>query len=140
MADHLHIEIVAPDERVFRGEAQAIRAPGAEGSFQVLPRHAPMIASLSVGPLFVTTASGERVAYATSGGFLEVLDDRVTVLAETVEPASDIDVDRAREAEQRARRLLESPEEEIDRTRAEDALERARNRVRIAMGQVGTPS
>ena len=140
MADHLHIEIVAPDERVFRGEAQAIRAPGTQGSFQVLPQHAPMIAALGVGPLFVTTAEGERVTYATSGGFLEVLDDRVTVLAETVEPATDIDVDRARHAEQRARRLLESREEEVDQVRAEEALDRARNRVRIAMGQVGTPS
>ena len=133
----LYVEIVAPDKRVFQGEAQSVQAPGVEGSFQVLNNHAPMIAAIGTGPMYVTTSGGEKVAFATSGGFLEVLNNRVTVLAETVEPASEIDVDRAKAAEERARqRLLEASSE--DRARAESALERARNRARIAMGQVGS--
>ena len=140
MADNLHVEIVAPGERVFRGEAQSVRAPGVDGSFQVLPRHAPIIAALEVGALIVTTASGERIAYATTGGFLEVLNNRVTILAEAIEPESDMDMDRARQAEGRAERRGESPEDGTDGAQTDDALDRARDRVRSAMGQVGSRS
>lgn len=138
MPGNLYVEIVAPDRNVFRGEAQGVRAPGVEGSFEVLYNHAPMIAAFEVGTLYVTTAAGERVAYATSGGFLEVLGNTVTVLAETAEPATEIDVERAQAAEQRALERLETPEDEADRQRARNALERARNRLRVSMGQVGT--
>ena len=134
---NLHVDIVSPEGQVFSGEAEGIRAPGAEGSFEVLYNHAPMIAALEVGPIFVTPPSGEKIAYATSGGFLEVLDNTVTVLAETAEPASEIDVDRAREAEERALERLRSGEAGTDRRQAERDLERARNRARVAMGQVG---
>ena len=138
MPNTLYIEIVAPDKRVFQGEAQGIRAPGVQGSFEVLYNHAPMIAAMSVGPLYVTLPSGERIAYATSGGFLEVIGNVVTLLAETVEPASEIDLDRARAAEERARQRLAASTSAEDRLQAEQALERARNRARVAMGRVGT--
>lgn len=136
MAKTLHVDIVSPSGSVFRGEATGVRAPGVEGSFEVLYNHAPMIAAFEVGPLFVSTSEGDRVVFATSGGFLEVLDNNVTVLAETAEPASDIDVERAREAEGRAEAALRNvaPGE---REKYEAALERARNRARVAMGQVG---
>lgn len=135
MAKTLYVEIVAPDKRVFQGDVQEIRAPGVRGSFEVLYNHAPMIAAIGIGPLFVTLPEGERITFATSGGFLEVIGNVVTVLAETVEPASDIDLDRARASEERAReRLAESSGE--DRQLAEKALERARNRLRVAMGQM----
>ena len=91
----LYVEIVAPDHSVFKGEASIVRAPGVQGSFEVLYNHAPMIAAFDVGPLYLTMTSGERVVFATSGGFVEVLENAVTVLAETAEPASEIDVDRA---------------------------------------------
>jgi F-type H+-transporting ATPase subunit epsilon len=80
----------------------------------------------------------DRIIFATSGGFLEVLDNKVTVLAETAEPASVIDVDRARNAEERALKRLRQEEVSIDQGRAEEALERARNRVRVSMGKVGS--
>lgn len=134
---NLSVEIVSPDKRVFAGEAQGVRAPGVAGSFEVLYNHAPMIAAFGVGPLRVTTAEGDEVFFATSGGFLEVLDNRVTVLAETAEPASDIDVDRARSAEERALERLRTAEEAEERREAEKALERARNRLRMTMGKVG---
>jgi len=138
MANTLYVEIVAPDKRVFQGEAQAVRAPGAQGSFEVLYNHAPMIAAIGVGPLYVTVPSGEKITYATSGGFLEVIGNVVTVLAETVEPASEIDIDRAQAAEERARQRLAASTSAEERQRAEQALERARNRARVAMGRVGT--
>ena len=138
MPNTLYVEIVAPDKRVFQGEAQGIRAPGEQGSFEVLYNHAPMIAAMGVGPLFVTLPSGEKITYATSGGFLEVIGNVVTLLAETAEPASGIDIDRARAAEERARQRLAASTSADERLRAEQALERARNRARVAMGRVGT--
>ncbi len=138
MPNNLYVEIVAPNKRVFQGEAQGIRAPGVQGSFEVLYNHAPMIAAIETGPLYVTAASGERITFATSGGFLEVLGNVVTLLAETVEPASDIDLDRAKASEDRARQRLAESTTSADRQRAEQALVRARNRARVAMGQIGT--
>lgn len=133
----LTVKIVAPDKEAFQGEAEGVRAPGVEGSFEVLYDHAPMIAAIDIGPLFVRTAAGKQITFATSGGFLEVLDNAVTVLTETVEPAGEIDVERARSAEQRALERLERSASPSERSRAERALERARNRLRVAMGQVG---
>lgn len=138
MTNALHVDIVAPDKRVFQGEARGIRAPGVGGSFEIRYNHAPMIAAIGVGTLLLTQAGRDTITFATSGGFIEVIGNVVTVLAETVEHASDIDVDRARAAEERARARLEAADSSVDRARAERALERARNRTRVAMGRVGT--
>ncbi len=129
----LRVDIVAPDKRVFQGYAAGLRAPGPDGNFQILYNHAPMIASLNVGPLVLTLAGAEKVIFATSGGFVEVIGNIVTVLAETAEPASDIDTDRAKKAEQRALDRIQHASSSADRLRAEQALERARNRLRISM-------
>ena len=136
----LYVEIVSPDGAVFRGEVSGIQAPGTEGSFEVRTGHAPMIASFGVGPITLREAQGQTVTYATSGGFLEVLDDRVTVLAETAEPASAIDVERAKAAEERAKARLQASTDPQERAAAESELNRARNRARLSMGQVGTRS
>ncbi len=132
----LFVEIVAPDRKVFRGEAAGVQAPGVEGSFEVRTNHAPMIAAFGIGPLALRMASGEKVFYATSGGFLEVLDNHVTVLAETAEPASEIDTERAKASEQRALDRLHEARDPEERARAEAALTRARNRLRTSMGTV----
>ena len=138
MAGSLYVEIVTPDRSVFRGEATAIRAPGVEGSFEVLYNHAPMIAAFEIGTMTITPPGGERIVYATSGGFLEVVNHVVTVLAETAEPASEIDVERARESENRALERIRSAENDVERRLAQRDLELARNRARVAMGRVGT--
>ena len=148
MADELEVDIVTPDELTFQGSANGVRAPGVEGAFEVRKDHAPLIVSFGIGPLIVKTDSAHeyadmhngRVVFATSGGFLEILDNNVTVLAETVEPASEIDVDRAENAEERALQRLEDGLQDEKRDTHEAALERARNRLRVAMGQVGTRS
>ncbi len=137
MANSLHVEIVAPDHSVFSGEATRFMAPGVAGTFEVLLNHAPLMAAVGVGPVYITTTDGERIAFATSGGFVEVFNNRVTMLAETAEPASEIDLERAQKAEERARARLEAATGE-ERETAELALERARNRARVAMGAVGT--
>jgi F-type H+-transporting ATPase subunit epsilon len=146
MADELTVDIVTPDEHAYQGPASGVRAPGVEGSFEVRRDHAPMISAFGIGPLIVKTQAaheyadvhGDRIIFATSGGFLEVVENKVTVLAETVEPASEIDVERAETAEERALRRLEEGVEDEEREKYEAARERARNRLRVAMGKVGT--
>jgi F-type H+-transporting ATPase subunit epsilon len=144
MADELEVDIVTPDGQIFQGTANGVRAPGVEGSFEVRSDHAPMISAFGIGPLVVKTDSAHeyadvhdnRIVFATSGGFLEILENKVTVLAETAEPASEIDVERAQNAEERALDRLENGAAE-EREKHEEALQRARNRLRVAMGKVG---
>jgi F-type H+-transporting ATPase subunit epsilon len=146
MADELTVDIVTPDEHAYQGPANGVRAPGVDGSFEVRKDHAPMISAFGIGPLIVKTQAAheyadihnDRIIFATSGGFLEIVDNKVTVLAETVEPASEIDVERAESAEERARRRLEKGLEGEEREKYESARERARNRLRVAMGKVGS--
>ena len=136
MAASLLVEIVSPDRAAYRGEALRVRAPGTEGSFEVLRGHAPMLAAVGVGTITVTTVGGERVSFTTSGGFAEVLDNHVIVLAETAEPVSEIDVERARAAEANAKERLAAVESPEERAAAQAELERARNRLRASMGTV----
>ncbi|HEX8385973.1 MAG TPA: ATP synthase F1 subunit epsilon [Rubricoccaceae bacterium] len=136
MAATLLVEIVSPDRAAFRGEAVRFRAPGTEGAFEVLRGHAPMLAATGVGTVTVTTPGGERVSFTTSGGFVEVLDDHVIMLAETAEPVGGIDVERARAAEAGARERLAAVQTPEERAAAQAELDRARNRLRASMGQV----
>ena len=137
-AGTLYVEIVAPDKKAFRGEAVSVRAPGVEGSFEILYNHAPMIAATGVGSVTITTAEQNTVEFATSGGFLEVLDNRVIMLTEAAEPVQEIDLERARAAEERARERVRESQSPEERAAAEAAFERARNRARLAMGRVGS--
>lgn len=136
-AGTLYVEIVAPDKNAFRGEAVSFRAPGVAGSFEVLYNHAPLVAATGVGPVAIRTASGDEVRFATSGGFVEVLDNRVIMLTEAAEPVDEIDLERARAAEQRAAERMRQNLTPEERAAAEADLERARNRARLAMGRVG---
>ena len=136
MASSLLVEIVSPDRAAYRGEALRFRAPGTEGAFEVLRGHAPMLAATGVGTVTVTTVSGERVSFTTSGGFVEVLDDHVIMLADTAEPVSGIDVERAKAAETGARERLASVQSPDERAAAQVELDRARNRLRASMGTV----
>lgn len=127
-----HLEIVAPDKVVYRGEATSLTAPGAEGLFQVLYNHAPLLAQLGIGRLTVRTMEGKDESFAVSGGVAEVRDNRVTVLVDTVEPADEIDVSRASAARERAQQRLHHRTRDIDVERAQLALLRALNRIRVA--------
>jgi F-type H+-transporting ATPase subunit epsilon len=110
---------------------QSLVAPGADGYFGVLARHAPMVAELGTGELSAVNEEGEQQFFAISGGYLAVGWDRVVVLADTSEPATGIDIGRARAAAERARQRLSASRREVDLTRAEAALRRALNRMRV---------
>lgn len=127
------LEIVTPEQTLYTGTVESFRAPGSTGGFGVLARHHPMLASLTVGHILIQEPGQAATRMATSGGFVEVQRDRVTVLAETAELADQIDASRAEAARDRARdRLQKRREAEVDETRAEAALIRAINRLRAA--------
>jgi len=126
------LTIVSADRIVYRGKVESLVAPGAMGSFGVLAHHAPMVAELETGELDVVTDQGEQVSFAISGGLLEVTWSGVTVLADSAEAAVEIDVARARAAQERARERLRAHHAGMDVVRAQAALRRALNRLRVA--------
>ena len=126
----LNVEIVTPDGVIFSGTAQSCSAPGAEGQFQVLKDHAALLAVLAVGEIKLTNTDGEK-SLATSGGYVEVKKNLINIVVESAEMAEQIDVERAKSSEKRAKdRLLIKGE--IDVQRAEFALARALNRLKLS--------
>jgi F-type H+-transporting ATPase subunit epsilon len=81
----MNLSILTPGQMVFEGEVIAVNTPGASGKIEILENHAPIVASLKEGVITVTTASKEKVEFKTSGGFLEVLSNNVSILLEAVE-------------------------------------------------------
>jgi F-type H+-transporting ATPase subunit epsilon len=127
------LEIVTPSRQVFSERVSAIVVPGEEGYLGVLPGHTPLFTSVQTGYLKVEPVGGGRVLYfAISGGFAEVLPTDVKIFAETAEAASEIDVNRAREAKERAAKRLHEGRKQWDLDRARAALERATNRLDVA--------
>jgi F-type H+-transporting ATPase subunit epsilon len=126
----LLVEIITPNKIGYKGEVSSITVPGTKGNFQILYNHAPIISSLEIGEIIIEANDSEKEYFATSGGTIEVVNNKVIVLAETFERTKDIDVNRAEEAKVRAEeRLKKKREENIDELRAELALKRAINRL-----------
>lgn len=136
MAKTFSVEIVSPQRMVFQGEAESVTLPGTVAPFQVLYNHAPILTELEVGDIRIVDANGRETHIATTGGFAEVRDNRMTVIAEAAEAATEIDVKRAESARQRAAERVQSsrqnPRGDIDQMRAEAALARAMNRLKVA--------
>ena len=129
----LKVEIVTPSKIAFDGNVKSITIPGTKGAFQVLFNHAPLMSSFEVGFLKIEDESGNSTNYATSGGTVEVLNNKVIVLAESFETKEEIDLKRAEEAKDRAKKRIkkESTERDVDFDRAELALKRAINRIKL---------
>jgi F-type H+-transporting ATPase subunit epsilon len=129
------LEIITPQEIVFRGDASSVSAPGAEGGFQVLFDHAPFLSVLEIGKITAKDTSGNDLVYAISGGFFEVVNNHAVVLVDSAERQDKIDVDRALAAKARALKLLQTKDGRIDVARAQASLARALNRIRVARPQ-----
>jgi F-type H+-transporting ATPase subunit epsilon len=127
----LRLEIVTVEGVVFSDDVSIVVAPGSEGQLGLLPHHAPLISELVPGELMVRK-DGEEIYLAVSGGFIEVLSDKVTVLADSAERAEDIDIARAQEARKRAEERLKSLGQGVDPARAEAALRRSIARLKVA--------
>ena len=128
---HLTLELVTPDRAVVRESVDEIQIPGSEGYLGVLPGHTPLLTSLQVGELWFRQGS-EKSYTAVAFGFAEILPDRVTILAQIAERAEDIDVDRAQEAERRARERLTKSVAEVDFERARISLMKSLIRLQVA--------
>lgn len=128
----LRVLVLTSQQRVFEGEAEQVNAPGGDGELTVLPRHAPLLTTLKMGEMRVRVR-GEDEGIFVAGGFLEVNNNVVTVLADDAERASQVDEARAEAARQRAQALVERAEGDADAQAAALAeLERAVGRLRVA--------
>jgi F-type H+-transporting ATPase subunit epsilon len=132
MADVFQLEIVTPEKKVVETKAaEEVQIPGKNGYLGIMPGHAPLLTELAVGAIVFRENSTEQ-RLAVAWGFAEVLPDKVTILAETAERRSEIDMDRARKAKERAEQRLTSGDPSIDVERALDALQRAETRLDVA--------
>ncbi|MFO7942045.1 MAG: F0F1 ATP synthase subunit epsilon [Bacillota bacterium] len=132
----LTLRIITPEGANPQVEADYVVLPGADGYIGILPRHISLVLALKAGVLSYREAGkdagSEMEMVAVSGGFAEVSDDVITVLADTAEYAEQVDVERAREALRRAEERLSRSSTDIDAVRARAALERAMTRLRAA--------
>ncbi len=125
----INLEIITPEKIIYKDSVDSITVPGTKGMFQVLKDHAPLMSTIEIG--VITLKKNDVNTYlTTAGGTIEVLNNNVLILADSVEVINDIDIDRAESAKTRAEENLKrKKEEEIDGVRAELALKRAINRI-----------
>lgn len=128
MANKLTLEVVTPDRKVLSQDVEYVGAPGSLGEFGVLPGHIPYLSALGVGNLYFKDSGRSHYVFV-AGGFAEVSKDKVTILAEVAERAEEIDMDRARKAQDRAHQRMVQRQEDMDFNRAQVALQRAVSRL-----------
>lgn len=127
----LHVIVVTGDRIVYEGRVERVVLPAAYGQIAVLPNHAPLLAALEPGELMVRHGEDEE-SLAVGGGFVEVRENQVIVLADTAERAEEIDVARAEEARRRAQLLMAQYRGRPEYAAARLALRRSRARLRVA--------
>ncbi|HET9346625.1 MAG TPA: F0F1 ATP synthase subunit epsilon [Candidatus Limnocylindrales bacterium] len=128
----IKLEIVTPERLVFDETVDGVTLPGSEGELGVLPNHAPLVSTLGVGELRIRSGGSEDW-FAIVGGFVQVLPDKVVVMAETADLSSEIDLEKAAAARRDAEQALESGYHEgVDLSAARAALQAALLRERVA--------
>jgi len=131
LPEKIQLDIVTPERAVLSEAVDELILPGSEGYLGVRPGHAPLLTTLKLGSIMIRKGN-DRQYLAVSWGFVEVLPDRVSILAETAERAEEIDLDRAVRAKERAEQRLKSPDPDVDFRRAQLALEKALIRIQVA--------
>ncbi len=130
----IELNVVTREKKVYEDDIKMAVFPSTEGNVGILPKHAPLVATLKAGVIDIKSPKDD-FKMSISGGFLHVKPDKITVLAKTAEKEGDIDVERAVAAKNRAEeRLAARNKDDIDFARAESAIERAIARLR-AKGQ-----
>ena len=128
----LRFELVSPERIVYSDDdVDMVIAPGADGEMGILPKHAPLLTALGDGELRVKKG-GDEECFAVHGGYMEVLDNKVIVMADTAEAADEIDVERAEAARERAERRYRERPEGLDLARVQAALRRSSVRLKVA--------
>jgi F-type H+-transporting ATPase subunit epsilon len=132
MADAIHLDILTPEKVVFSDSIETVTAPGSLGEFGVLPGHAALITTLEIGEVAIKKDNREYWL-AISGGFAEVENDKVTILAEAAELAQEIDIKRAEAAKIQAEEKLKSlSSDDSQFSEVALALKRATNRIKVS--------
>jgi F-type H+-transporting ATPase subunit epsilon len=124
----INLEIITPEKIIYKDSVDSITVPGTKGMFQVLKDHAPLMSTIEIG-VITLKKNDKNTHFTTAGGTIEVLNNKVLILADSVEVITDIDIDRAERAKTRAEENLNRKKEDIDFVRAELALKRAVNRI-----------
>ena len=129
----LLLEIVTPERLAYSDEVDSVQLPGIEGELGVLPHHAPLLSTLGLGELRIRKGGTEE-SFAIVGGFVQVRPDKVVVMAETADMASEIDLERAQQARREAEQALEGAAraDAVDLSAARAALQQALLRIRVA--------
>ena len=125
----MHLQILTPEKTAFEGEVESILAPGEEGGFEILKDHAPILSSLVPGDVRLVSG-GKTSNFHVTFGFLEFSHNKGVILADAVERAGEIDLERARAAKEKAQKDLEN-REKVDVNQVEKALMRALSRERF---------
>lgn len=132
----LNIEIITPSKPAYKEKVKSISLPGTMGNFQVLFNHAPLLSTFEIGKIKIVRLDDEVIEYATSGGTVEVLSNKILVLADSFESKEEIDLERAEKSLKRAKeRIANKNKEKVDEVRAEASLRRAINRIKFAQGE-----
>ena len=131
MADKIQLEIVTPEKIAIREAVDEITLPGLDGELGILPDHTPLISQLKTGILSYRQGNDKKQLHV-SGGFAEVLADRVSVLSDVAERPEEIDLERAQRAKERAEKRLASRGDDVDFARAELKLQRAMIRIQLS--------
>src|SRR5512133_1475805 len=131
LPSHLALEIVTPDRAIVHEQVDEVEIPGSDGYFGVLPGHTPMLALLQVGQLWYRKGA-EKIYLSIGSGVVEVMPDRVIIIARTGEKPEEIDVERAKAALQRAEQRLASHARDLDLERARLAVLKALTRLNVA--------
>ena len=127
----MRLEIVTAERLVYSEEVNVVVAPGIDGELGILPRHAPLLTALKPGEIRVVK-DGEESYIAVGGGFLEVMGNKVTILADTAEHAEEIDAQRSEEALKRAQQRVASSSSDMDLERALADIRRSQARLKVA--------
>ena len=135
----MKLEIITAEREVYSDEVDVLVAPGIEGELGILPHHAPLMTALQPGEIRIRK-EGEDVFMAVSSGFLEVMDNKVTILADTAERSDEIDEARVQEALKRAEERIQMRESDMDLERAVAALRRSQARLKVAQRRRSRPS
>ncbi|MBD1383477.1 F0F1 ATP synthase subunit epsilon [Metabacillus arenae] len=126
----VEVNIVTPDGPVYDADIEMVSVKAQSGELGILPGHIPMVAPLEIGAVRLKKG-GSTELVAVSGGFIEVRPDKVTILAQAAEQSNEIDIDRAKSAQERAEKRLRQQASDVDFKRAELALRRAMNRINV---------
>lgn len=128
----IFVEIITPSKSIYKGQIKSITIPGTLGNFQVLFNHAPLLSTFEIGKIKLNDLNDKEIEYATSGGTVEVNNNKILVLADSAETSDEIDIERAKKSYDRAKeRLAATNKGDVDIMRAEFALQRAINRMKF---------